>query len=828
MVLNKYSARIPSSINNIIRLALIVNFLPRAFDVEAADLIFIPDALQQVGTNVNNADLTRFEQGGQMPGQYLVALYVNGEWKRSTTLSFVTTEGNDLEPLLTRDMLHELGVKTIGFPTLSALPGDKTFSNLSDFIPDAKTQLDFDQQRLDISIPQAALDIQARGSADPSQWDQGITAAMMNYNISGARTTMIQGDSQDQLYMNLQSGFNLGGWRLRNYSTGSKSNGQQQFSSISSTLQHDIQSLKGQMVIGETSTPGDIFDSVMFRGVQIFSDDTMLPDSLRGFAPVIRGIAHTNAMVTVKQNGYTVYQSYVAPGAFEIRDLYPTATSGDLEVTVTEADGRERKFIQPFSSVPMMLREGSIKYALSSGEYRATQSGVQKSRFGLGTMAYGFSNAMTLYGGLLGAENYHSGVLGSGYSLGGYGSLSADITIADSQLKGDLNSKRRGRSYRLQYAKNFASTDTTVTLASYRYSSAGFYTFQEVNESAIQSNNKRSRLQLNFTQSLSYLGNIYLAAYQQDFWGKQGYERTLSSGYNTSINGISYSLGYTYTQSATFRRNDQQLALSIQVPLNKWLPNSWASYSVNNYKSGATSHQVGLNGTALVDNNLSYSLQQSFNNQGAANSSMLSSTYQGGYGTISGGYNYSNDSRQLNFGLQGGVLAHENGITFSQPLGDTVVLVKAVGAKNVRIQNNTGVTTDWRGYAVVPYANSYQENRVAIDTQSLSADTDIAESVLNVVPTRGAIVRASFNARTGMRALLRLLYRDKPVPFGATLKQSDNNNVSIVGENGQVYLSGMQEKQLLEVSWNGTTCKASVVLPVHSKEMLIQKDISCN
>jgi len=207
---------------------------------------------------------------------------------------------------------------------------------------------------------------------------------------------------------------------------------------------------------------------------------------------------------------------------------------------------------------------------------------------------------------------------------------------------------------------------------------------------------------------------------------------------------------------------------------------------------------------------------------------MLSSTYQGGYGTISGGYNYSNDSRQLNFGLQGGVLAHENGITFSQPLGDTVVLVKAVGAKNVRIQNNTGVTTDWRGYAVVPYANSYQENRVAIDTQSLGADTDIAESVLNVVPTRGAIVRASFNARTGMRALLRLLYRGEPVPFGATLKQSDNNNFSIVGENGQVYLSGMQEKQLLEVSWNGNTCKASVALPSDRKEMIINKDVFCN
>jgi hypothetical protein len=43
----------------------------------------------------------------------------------------------------------------------------------------------------------------------------------------------------------------------------------------------------------------------------------MLPESMRGFAPIIRGIARTNATVTVKQNGYTVYQTYVAPGSFK-------------------------------------------------------------------------------------------------------------------------------------------------------------------------------------------------------------------------------------------------------------------------------------------------------------------------------------------------------------------------------------------------------------------------------------------------------------------------------------------------------------------------------
>jgi outer membrane usher protein FimD/PapC len=57
------------------------------------------------------------------------------------------------------------------------------------------------------------------------------------------------------------------------------------------------------------------------------------------------------------------------------------------------------------------------------------------------------------------------------------------------------------------------------------------------------------------------------------------------------------------------------------------------------------------------------------------------------------------------------VLAHANGITLSQPLNDTVVLVKAPGAGGVKVENQTGVRTDWRGYAVLPYATEYRENR---------------------------------------------------------------------------------------------------------------------
>jgi outer membrane usher protein len=128
-----------------------------------------------------------------------------------------------------------------------------------------------------------------------------------------------------------------------------------------------VKSLNSLLRIGDTFTTGDVFDSVPFRGVQLMSDDEMLPDSQRGFAPVIRGMAHSNAKVTVSQHGYVIYETFVSPGAFAINDLYPTAQSGDLDVQVKESDGSVRTFTQPYSAVPFMLREGEANSALAAG-----------------------------------------------------------------------------------------------------------------------------------------------------------------------------------------------------------------------------------------------------------------------------------------------------------------------------------------------------------------------------------------------------------------------------------------------------------------------------
>ncbi len=211
----------------------------------------------------------------------------------------------------------------------------------------------------------------------------------------------------------------------------------------------------------------DFLDSVTFTGIQLATDTDMIPESLRGFATVVRGIARTSARIVIKQNGYQSYQAFVAPGAFEITYLYSTGGNGDLYVTVEESDGSRQNFVMPYASLLLMLREGQMKYEFTSGKYRPYDVNIDERPFTQATIGYGVLSNATLYTGLQAASNYQALAFGARQNLGDIGAVSADVTTAWSSKKDE--DKTSGQSWRIRYGKNTLETGTNITVAGYSY-----------------------------------------------------------------------------------------------------------------------------------------------------------------------------------------------------------------------------------------------------------------------------------------------------------------------------------------------------------------------
>ncbi|EPZ6093981.1 fimbria/pilus outer membrane usher protein [Enterobacter roggenkampii] len=816
------------------RLALLIAFaLAGSMQNALARDYFNPDLVELDNPqNGGKADLAAFEAGSQAPGTYHVDVMLDNELVDTRDIEFKTSGApNDegkLEPCLTVEQLKEWGVKTELFPALAV--DNERCANLH-AIPSGSTEFQFGAQRLLISIPQAAISRQARGYVPPEQWDDGITAALLNYSLSGANNRSRNGssDTSNTQYANLRPGINIGPWRLRNYTTWSRDeDGKDKWDSVYTYAQRAIVPLKAQMTLGDSTAPADVFDSMPFRGAQLASDDDMQPDSLKGYAPVVRGIARTNAQVIVRQNGYEIYQTYVAPGAFEITDMYPTGGAGDLQVTIKEADGSIQQFTVPFASLPVLQREGRFKYAVTGGQYRSYNSSVDKTPFAQITGIYGLPYGLTAYGGGQTSSHYQSVAAGMGKNMGDLGAVSVDVIQAWSTPQ-NLPSDS-GQSWRARYSKNFVETGTNFAIAGYRYSTKGFYGMQEVLDSygdnGVMQNRRRNRMELTMNQSLGgSLGSIMVSAVREDYWNSGRAMESWSLGYNNFWNGISYGLTYTSTRNGTpgtygnptSYDKDRMVAFNISVPLEKFLPQTWANYSVNNSKNSGTTHTVGINGTALENNALNWNVQQGYGSDNVGYSGNVNGDYKGTYGEVTAGYSYDQNNERLNYGIQGGVIAHADGVTLSQPLGETNVLVKVPGAKGLTVRNQNGAKTDYRGYTAINNVSVYRKNDIVLDPESMSDNVELDLTTRTVVPTRGAVVRAEYTANVGQRALFTLLRGNgQPVPFGAIVSVNGiKNSGFIVGDNGQVYLTGLGENVDLIAQWGEGTdkqCRASYAL----------------
>lgn len=828
-----------------------------------ADLYFNPRFLADDPSAV--ADLSGFENGQEVPpGTYRVDIYLNDGFITTRDVTFnAGANGHRLEPCLTRSQLAGMGVSTSAITGMDTLASDACVP-LTEMVKDATTRFDVSQQRLYLSVPQAFMGNRARGYIPPELWDDGINAGLLNYNFTGNNVHNDASDSSNYAYLNLQSGLNLGAWRLRDntiwsYSSGGNaSSNENKWQHVNSWLERDITPLRARLTLGDSYTNGDIFDGINFRGAQLASDDNMLPDSQKGFAPVIHGIARGTAQVSIKQNGYEIYQSTVPPGPFTINDLYAAGNGGDLQVTIKEADGTSQVFSVPWSTVPMLQREGHTRYAVTAGEYRSGNDQQEKPKFFQSTLLHGLPAGWTLYGGTQLADNYRAFNLGVGKNMGEFGAVSLDATQANATLPDD--SSHQGQSIRFLYNKSLYETGTNVQLVGYRYSTQGYYSFAdttyrrmsgydvETQDGVIQvkpkftdyynlAYNKRGKVQMSVTQQLGRTATLYVNGSRQTYWSTNKADEQLQLGLNAAVDDINWTLSYSLTKNAWQQGRDQMLAFNVNIPFSHWLRSDsksvWrhasASYSMSHDLDGRMTNLAGLYGTLLEDNNLSYSMQTGYASGGEGNNGgtgYAAMNYRGGYGNANVGYSHSDGFKQLYYGMSGGVLAHANGITLSQPLNDTVVLIKAPGAGDVKVENQTGVRTDWRGYAVMPYATEYRENRVALDTNTLADNVDLDDAVVSVVPTHGAIVRAEFKAHVGVKILMTLTHNGKPVPFGAMVTSGDNQSGSIVADNGQVYLSGMPLAGSVQVKWGEgprANCMARYRLPEESQKHVLSQ-----
>jgi outer membrane usher protein len=750
------------------------------------------------GNAARHLDISRYEKGNVVaPGRYRAALYANQTWIGMTdvTLRELDGPGKAAQPLFDSELLMRMGVDIARLSDTARAKLDAADHRagvpLRDLIAQASATFDAGEQRLDVSIPQAMMGRSARGWVDPKFWDEGVPAALLQYNANVYHSSGT-GFSNTQSYLGVNTGVNIGPWRFRYNGNVTNSTGAgTHVQSMQTYLQRSVAPIKSQLTVGDSFTDGSIFDSVGVRGVQIGTDDRMYPESQRGYAPTVRGIANTNAKVQVKQSGNIIFETTVAPGPFEIDDLYATGYGGDLQVVVTEADGSQHVSLLPYSAPVNALREGRWRYNLAAGQYRNTSLSTTPFVLQAGVQ-HGLNNFLTLYGGTVLGDDYVSAAGGVALDTR-VGAFGFDVTQAHAKI-GSL-STHNGQSLRLSYSRTFAPTSTDVTLAAYRYSTSGFLNFQDamaLNNAAkrgiayVNQDIQKGRLQLTVNQNLFDYGAIYASGFTQNYWNRPNRDTSFQVGYNTNIKRVGLGVSASRELDSQLARWSNRFMVNLSIPLDLGASaaNSMTSFS-HDSRDNSSQIQESFTGSFGQDNALNYGVTAAHTwGNGNGNSVNANVAYLSPYTQLRGNAGSSNGYRQAGVGATGTVIAYDGGVVVTPQTGDTFAIIEAKDAVGARVASAPGVRLDRFGHAAIAGMQPFSLNTAEIDTKGLPMGIELKSTEQRFAPTAGAVSRVKFDSEDcGQAVVMRVRGRDGgAVPFGADVIDESGSIVGTVSQ----------------------------------------------
>jgi len=725
-----------------------------------------------------------------LPGKYDLSLYINDKFIKQLKQTDVYNQGANSFACLPDNTLIAAGVNAEHIH-----PTDNICAPIDTRINGAVMRLDTTNMNLYLTLGQNLLIRDYANVVDVNDLTFGQSIGFVNYYANyyhSSTNNSYNKYTSDYAYLSLSGGINFGLWQYRQSAYLNRStNSPTTFKSGNKYLQRPILELQGNLRLGELNTSSNLLGGINFIGVDLSSDNRMLPNHKQGYAPQINGIARTNAKVSVIQNGNEIYQTTVAPGAFVINDLTNTHHQGDLTVIVTEADGTTSSFEVPFSVVPNSIRPGIGNYNFTIGKTNLSNI-TKQAGFVDSTYQYGLMNNITVNGGSRISDDYLSLVFGSVYShkIGAFG---ANVTYSNTNLPKQGSSD--GYMLHASYSKTFMPTNTSVTLANYRYSTKNYYELGDLlgikdaankgYDYSSRTYQLYSRFDISVSQSLNKYGHASVYAITSKYRGNLPTDHQLQLSYGNSIKGIGFGVNYARQYSSN-NQTDNIFSLSLSIPLDGFRSSLDSSYTHSS--NSPASHHTTINGVLGDNYATNYAVGVSHTN---GTSSSYSANLGHNFTKVNTNFNASSGKNywQAGAGASGALAVHNGGVTFGPYLSDTFALIEAKNATGAQVMHQHNIKVDRFGYALLPSLNPYRYSDVGLSPAGMNLNTEILDGSKRVAPYAGSSIKLTFATKTGYPILITGKYElNKVLPFAAEVLNEDGQTVGMVGQSGQIYI----------------------------------------
>lgn len=721
-------------------------------------------------------------------GRHAVSLVVNGQRRGRLEVSF------DQQGSLCFDQALLDAANLL-------VPGDNTACH--DFLAHSpRSQVQPDPATLTVSlvVPTEALRPIAQ---DISGYQTGGFAALLNYDLTGAHNRF--GDDTSRFgSANTEVGFNAGDWIVRSRQVQTWQDGLSRSTHLEAYAQRTFASHQAVLQTGQINLYNPVLSGAQINGVQVLTEQALQE---QGQGATIDGIANSPAQVEVRQNGALIHSTVVPAGPFSLTDVRRLNTRSDVEVTVKESAGGERRFTVPAAMLGLGLPAPG--YSVAAGRVRNIGDAKGEDPW---VVSAGWTGAvhpqLTVGSGVLASDEYRA----AGLSLGWLPWLESQIQLSSQMSDASAPNKVRGLQTDLAWSQRL--NDQWSFSAANSWRTPGYRELEEATyePESSQQRSARYRDQQSATLGWSHpwLGAFSAGVSRSGTFDGNSNSRALAS-WGTSIRGVSLSASAEW-QMGGRQEQDNAVYLNVSVPLGESRrARSWLRNSGGENRTG-----VGLN--EQINDQLSYQVSAEHDSRDHQVETTLGLSTLPRYSQLDFSYSRSDAERSsYQGGARGAVVVHGGGVTLSPyPVRDTFALVSVSDMSGIKLSTPSGpVWTDWQGQAVVPQVSAYGRSPVEVQTRSLPRNADISNGLAMISIGRGAVERVDFGLTLTRRVLLTVLTDDgRPLPRGASISTDSGEFVTLVQDGGQVFLPNVLEQPKLWVSGPGMTrCTLHFELP---------------
>ncbi|WP_288383217.1 thin pilus assembly outer membrane usher AcuC [uncultured Acinetobacter sp.] len=785
------------------------------------------------GGKGQSVDLSIFRNANYVAeGTYAVDTSINDRSIGELKLLFKHLDANTTAVLcIDTDMLKRLDLQSYYLASLAK----KDCLTIKDISPDAYYDFDLSTQKLQIFIPQKFVINRPVGYIDPALFDSGVTSAFVGYN-----SNFNQNDYEESKYLALTAGLNLDGWYFRHAGNfDSKESSLGKYLSYQNVLYRDIAAINARISAGQFNSSNLQTESLPIVGIQLASDLSMLPWSMRSYAPVIENVANTNALVRVFQNGQKIYEKTVPAGPFRITDLTSFA-SGAMTLEITENGGEKKTYIVPVQNNINLLKPGQKTFSLSLGNYKTVEK-LTNDHVLQGSYNYGLNNYFTLLSGVNISQDYQGELLGAGLNTI-FGGISIKANASQANWKNhDYNGQKISLDYSLYlptykinfYANAQTQTEHYLTISNLlSYKNYNYLNTDELNNLFITADLKN---QINFSLSKSFdnpkIGTLSVGFLTSDYWNSVNNRYQYNLSYGNSWKRISYSIGFSQINyKDNFFEKDRSIYASISLPLDLRKSNlNFNSTYQHNDQQGNDSFGAYLSGTAGDHNNINFGLGATSNhyNDDTNNSYTANINYLLPQVNLGATVYHSNQDSQYSISAQGAIVAHRYGVTATNTAADTYTIIHVDHGAGANVENAWGIKLDRWGNAIYPNVTAYSVNTLSINPDQLPPEINLDGNQTQVIPRMYSSTLATFKANQQSNILMRIRSKNmQQFPMGSRIESLNGQLIGLMGQSNQSLLTHdiRDLKAPLKVIWGDQTKQSCTIAPTEFSSVAKKKN----